>query len=341
VVRPHAFEPQGAGAEDSLEYLRRFSEESGVRLVVGDGDGPPLELSYDAWYGVPTLPRIDLTDPGAREYFLEVARFWVREYGIDGWRMDVARYVDFDFWPEFRRAVRAERPDAYLLAEIMGDASRWLQGDTFDATMNYTFRQLCLDFFANGRIDGAGLADGLLRMYAGYSPEANEANQNLLGSHDTPRFLHEVEGRREVLRLATVLQMTVPGAPGLYYGDEVGMSGGEEPASRGAFPWDESAWDTEQLGVVRELGALRRRHPALRRGGFRTVGTSCDALAYLRTGAPGSLLVAVNRGASPARLEAVVPGGDPAVVWGAGEVVRAGDRLGVALPAASAVVAAL
>jgi neopullulanase len=298
-------------------------------------------LSYDAWYGVPTLPRIDLTDPGARAYFLGVARFWIREYGIDGWRMDVARYVDFDFWPEFRRAVRAERPDAYLLAEIMGDASPWLQGDTFDATMNYTFRQLCLDFFAYGRIDGAALADGLLRMYASYTPEANEANQNLLGSHDTARFLHEAGGRPEALRLATVLQMTVPGAPGLYYGDEVGMSGGEEPASRGAFPWDEARWDDGQLAAVRALGALRRRYPALRRGGFRTVAAGREALAYLRTDASGPLLVAVNRGASAARLDAAVPEGSPTVVWGPGEVVRSGGRLEVSLPAASAVIATL
>jgi neopullulanase len=343
VVRPHVLGSQGwqAGVEDYLEYLRRFSEESGIPVVADDGDGPPLEVNYDAWYGVPTLPRIDLTDPGARAYFLDVARFWVREYGIDGWRMDVARYVDFDFWPEFRRAVRSERSDAYLLAEIMGDASRWLQGDTFDATMNYTFRQLCLDFFATGRIDGTGLADGLLRMYAAYSPEANEANQNLIGSHDTARFLHEADGRREALRLATVLQMTVPGAPGLYYGDEVGMSGGEEPASRGAFPWEESVWDDGQLAAVRELGALRRRHPVLRHGGFRTVTSGRDALAYLRTDASDSLLIAVNRGASTARLEAVVPGDDPAVVWGAGGVVRTGDRVEVTVPAASAVIALL
>jgi neopullulanase len=178
-------------------------------------------------------------------------------------------------------------------------------------------------------------------MYAAYSPDANEVNQNLLGSHDTARFLHEAGGRREALRLATVLQMTVPGAPGLYYGDEVGMSGGEEPASRGAFPWDESAWDERQLATVRELGALRRRSPALRTGGFRTVAADHDSLAFVRTGSAGSVLVAVNRGDAAVRLEAEIPGGRPAVLWGAGEVARSGGRVEVTVPAAAAVIADL
>ncbi|HSG79801.1 MAG TPA: glycoside hydrolase family 13 protein, partial [Acidimicrobiia bacterium] len=170
-------------------YIARFRDEAKMNVEVLEGEGPPVELTYEAWYGVPSLPRIDLTNPGARDYFLEVARHWVREYDVDGWRMDVARYVDFAFWPRFRQAVKEVRPDAYLIAEIMGDAMPWLQGDTFDATMNYTFRQLVLDFVADPVGGGVDFADGFVSMWGRYAPEVLEASQNLLGSHDKARFL--------------------------------------------------------------------------------------------------------------------------------------------------------
>lgn len=285
-------------------YLRRFEQESGIPVVEVDDEGPAIECSYDAWYGVPSLPRIDLSNPAARRYFLDIGAMWVRDHGIDGWRMDVARYVDFDFWPEFRKEVRGVNPEAYLLAEIFGSASPWLQGDTFDATMNYTFRALALDFFASQEIDGAALVDGIVRMLAMYSPEVTANNQNLLGSHDTARFLHWAGERNERLRLATVFQMTMPGSPGVYYGDEVGMTGGEEPASRGAFPWHaEADWDRAQLRIVRELTRLRRSHPALRLGEFRAVWHSADAVAYTRTSGDDQVLVVINRGTSSVRLE--------------------------------------
>ena len=196
-----------------LDYLRRFPAESGVAAIEADDEGGPVSPTYEAWYGVPSFPRVNLADPGARAHFLDVARYWVREFGIDGWRMDVARYVDFHFWPEFRAAVKEINPDAYLPAEIMGDAAPWLDGTTFDATLNYTFRQICVDFLATDLMDGSDAADGFVRMYAGHTPETSEVYQNLIGSHDAARFLHETGGRSERLLMATVMQMTLPGAP--------------------------------------------------------------------------------------------------------------------------------
>ncbi len=111
--------------------------------------GPPVEPTYRAWYGVPTMPQLDLENPETRAYFLDVATYWIREFDIDGWRMDVAREPSHGFWRDVRSTVRRARPDACLLAEIWGDTSAWLQGDQFDATMNYTFRDLCVGYFAN------------------------------------------------------------------------------------------------------------------------------------------------------------------------------------------------
>ncbi len=125
--------------------------------------------------------------------------------------MDVVRYIDHDFWAEARRELRAVKPGAYLLAEVMGDAGRWLAGDEFDATMNYTFRDLCVDFFAKGAIDGAALLEGFLEMTAMYSPAVTAMSHNLIGSHDMPRFLTEAGGDIDRLTLATLFQLTVPG----------------------------------------------------------------------------------------------------------------------------------
>ncbi len=295
------------------EYLATLPG-AGLAVEEADGPGPAVETTYEAWYGVPTLPRIDLSHHGARRYFLDVAAHWLREFDIDGWRMDVARYADFDFWPEFRDACRAVKTDSYLLAEVMGDAGPWLQGDAFDATMNYTFRELCLDYFATRTSSTAEFTAGFQAMLARYAPAVNAANQNLLSSHDKPRFRHLAGEDRAALAAATIFQMTAPGAPGLYYGDEVGMTGGEEPASRGAFPWhDEASWDRQQLTLVRELGALRRAHPALRHGDWRPVPRDDDLLAYRRSAGTTTLQVTVNRG--PA-VQEVGPAG--AVVWGAG-----------------------
>ena len=155
------------------------------------------------------------------------------DYGVDGWRLDVARYVDPDVWRDLRRVLREVRPDAYLLGEVMGDAGRWLQGDAFDASMNYPLRELALRFFATGAIDGREVADGLARMWARGAWPVTQAAHNLIGSHDTPRFLTLAGGELWRLRLAVVLQMTFPGAPGLYYGDEVGMAAAATPAAAG------------------------------------------------------------------------------------------------------------
>ncbi|HZD03543.1 MAG TPA: glycoside hydrolase family 13 protein, partial [Longimicrobiales bacterium] len=227
-----------AGGEDVRQRVARWAAETGLEVETVPGEGRAVETTYESWYHVPTMPRVDLADPGAREYMLGVATHWIEHYDIDGWRMDVARYVDPDFWNDFRRAVKAVRPDAYLLAEIMGDAGQWLQGDRFDATMNYTFRDLALAFFARDEIDGEGLLDGLGRLVAQYPWAVTLANHNLLGSHDTPRFLTEAGEEVDRLRLATVFQLTFPGAPGIYYGDEVGVTGGPDPENRRAFPWE-------------------------------------------------------------------------------------------------------
>ncbi len=299
------------------EWKAVWAEQTGLPIEEVGTPGPEVEPTYDSWYSVPTMPRVDLSNPAARSYMLGVARHWVKRFDVDGWRMDVARYVDPDFWNDFRLAVRSVKPDAYLLAEIFGDVTPWLQGDRFDATMNYTFRSLAVAFFAKGTIDGVGFLDAATQLVHTYGWENTLANHNLLGSHDTPRFLTEAQGDVWRARLAMVFQLTFPGAPGIYYGDEVGLEGGEDPGCRGAFPWSDPAVESHPLGnAIREITRLRRRHLALRTGEWRAIGADGMAISYERRRGRSRMIVILNAGSSES--EWMLPSARP--LWGSARV---------------------
>ena len=160
-----------------LEWLPVWRRETGLPVEEAADAGPAVEPTYEAWYGVPTMPRVNLAHPPARAYMLQALAGWVTDYGIDGWRLDVARYVQPDVWRDLRRVLREVRPDTYLLGEVMGDAGCWLQGDAFDASMNYPLRELALRFFVTGAIDGREVADGLARRVAGDAGRAQPDRQ--------------------------------------------------------------------------------------------------------------------------------------------------------------------
>ncbi len=277
------------------------------------------ELGYCAWYQLPALPEFNTDTQAVRQFIFDVARHWV-DLGIDGWRLDVPHEIDDDaFWREFRRVVKDANPEAYIVGEVWHDARRWLQGDQFDAVMNYIFNRACLGFFGGENLDvsrrpggyelrrmrATDFADAVDDMLDLYDWEVTLVQLNLLSSHDMPRFLTLVQGDREALKLAVLFQMTFPGAPSIYYGDEVGMGGGPDPDSRRAFIWDESAWDQDRFAFFRRAVALRRDHRALRRG--RYVRLLADdrhtVYAFARQGEQESLVVVLNNGAGPYELD--------------------------------------
>ena len=234
-----------------------------------------------------------------REFLWGIGRKWV-EFGIDGWRLDVANEIDDDkFWREFRRRVRAVNPEAYIVGEVWNDSQRWLQGDMWDAVMNYQFTRACIAFFIGETCDenelkrtslfpvGPSSAEAfrrnIERLLGLYHPHVSSVMLNLLGSHDMARFLGLARGDKSALRLATLFQMIYPGAPSIYYGDEIGMTGGHDPANRGAFPWHKpESWDRELLHEFQRLIALRRERPALRRGSFQFLWAADGVIAVAR-----------------------------------------------------------
>ncbi|BCX05606.1 MAG: alpha-amylase [Candidatus Roseilinea sp.] len=283
-------------------------------------EGKPI--NYDAWWGIPALPKLNTNTPAVREFIFGVAEHWIR-FGADGWRLDVPAEIDDDaFWREFRRRVKSVNPDAYLVGEIWHPAQRWLQGDQFDAVMNYLFTQACIGFFIGEAMDtnltsGVGYAPvpvldapafarALTHTLNLYDENVCAVQMNLLDSHDTARFLSIAGGDLAALKLATLCQMTFPGAPSIYYGDEVGMLGGKDPDCRRAFIWDEATWNTELRDYFKRCIALRKRYRALRDGAFKVLFAEGKVIAYLRTWGDEKLIVALNSGPAAATLDIVV-----------------------------------
>lgn len=279
------------------------------------------ELGYQAWWDAPALPKLNTNTPAVRSFIFDVACHWI-EFGIDGWRLDVPHEIDDDeFWREFRRVVKAANSEAYIVGEIWGDARRWLQGDQFDAVMNYIFNRACLGFFGGECLDttqrpggftlqplnAVQFADAIDYLLALYHWEVTLVQLNLLSSHDMPRFLTLVQGDKAALKLATLFQMAFPGAPCIYYGDEIGMEGGPDPDCRGAFPWDEARWDHDLLAFFRRAVALRHQHRVLRRGRYLRLHTDdrYSVYAFARQGEGETLVVILNN--SPTRYHLNVP----------------------------------
>jgi glycosidase len=203
---------------------------------------------YDCWWGFHTLPKLNYHHPDVQEYFLKVATYWLREADIDSWRLDVPNEVLQSFWPKFRRAVKAVKPDAYIVGEIWDDATSWLQGDQFDAVMNYRFQRSLIGCFAEERMDTRAFDGTLREILQAYPEPAAAVMLNLLGSHDTVRPMtiarwRDSDARHalESLKLMAAMQFTFLGAPCVYYGDEIGLQGEKDPDCRRCFPWGGSS----------------------------------------------------------------------------------------------------
>jgi len=296
--------------------------DSGQPLLAYPPPGSPAAaLGYQAWWGLPALPKLNTSNPEVREYLFGVAEHWLR-FGIDGWRLDVPGEIDDEaFWREFRQRCRAIDPEAYLVGEIWQVAPEWLRGDRFDALMNYPLAEAIIGFAGGSRLDMAVIGghyefakslrplDGpafgarIMELASAYDPDVVAVQLNLVGSHDAPRLRTVLGDDPTGVRLATLLQMTLPGAPCIYYGDEVGLRGGNDPGCRGAFPWDEASWEPGLRDAVRALLRLRTAEPALRDGPLRIVGAEGPAVAYERGTGASRFVVVVNAGESPVRLE--------------------------------------
>jgi cyclomaltodextrinase len=326
------------------------------------GKGSLEAIGYQAWWDLPALPKFNTDAPAVREFIFNVAEFWLK-FGIDGWRLDVPSEINDDaFWMEFRRRVKAINPEAYIVGEIWHESRRWLQGDQFDAVMNYPVTIAELGFFCGDKLDiqearRAGGYQGQVKQYTSeefansidtilgwYDPAITQVQLNILDSHDTPRFITCASGDKASLKLAMLFMFTYPGAPCIYYGDEIGMDGRQDPDCRKSFPWDQSRWDMGLLEFIKSLIKLRRSFPVLRRGDFRRLYASDGVYAYGRQLGDKSLIVVLNAAENEQRLDVsldTLPNihrSLPDIVFGEAEVTSSDNRMKIKLASRSGAV---
>ncbi|MEA3485819.1 MAG: glycoside hydrolase family 13 protein [Candidatus Aerophobetes bacterium] len=229
------------------------------------------EPNYCCWMGVPSMPEFNTNNPEVREYLLKVVKYWIKEADIDGWRLDTVEYMDPDFVKQIRKAAKGVKENAYIMGEVMGVATSWFKGKCLDAVMNYRLRDLLISFFVKEDIDAREFNQCLYSLRQTYPDWANPVMFNLLGSHDTPRFLTLCNGDIKKMKLATAFLMTYTGAPVIYYGDEVGIVGGEDPDCRRTMVWDKSPQNSDLLNFYKRMVKLRRQSLVLRRGSFKSL----------------------------------------------------------------------
>ena len=312
-------------------YFRFFQEER---------ERWPYNGSYDGWWGHDTLPKLNYEDsPKLEAYIFEIAKKWVSPpYNADGWRLDVAADLgrsneyNHEFWKKFRKVVKEANPEALILAEHYGDPSEWLEGDEWDTIMNYDAFMEPVTWFLTGmekhsdeaREDLRGNADAFVNAIRHHMSNmmtpSLQVSMNELSNHDHSRFLtrtnHRVGRVQElgaeaanenvnvaVMREAVVMQMTWPGAPTVYYGDEAGVCGFTDPDNRRTYPWGHE--DQELIAFHREMIRIHKRYPVFREGSVQMLEWRENVLAYARTDQNQRIVVIINN--SDALEEVTVP----------------------------------
>ncbi|MQN01022.1 MAG: glycoside hydrolase family 13 protein [Lachnospiraceae bacterium] len=300
----------------------------------------PYNKSYDGWWGNDTLPKLNYE--GSKEledYIINIGRKWVSPpYNCDGWRLDVAADLghspeyNHHFWQRFRKEVKDANPDAVILAEHYGDASSWLSGDQWDTIMNYDAFMEPVSFFLTGMekhsdrfesdLYGNGRVFEITMRHAmcEFLTPSLYCSMNQLSNHDHSRFLtrtnHKVGRVAElgsaaagenvsipVMKLAALIQMTWPGAPTIYYGDEAGVVGFTDPDSRRTYPWGNA--DYELIDYHRDLIYMRRFNEALRTGALNFLSSGRNYICYARFNETQKIVIMINSGEDD--LETDVP----------------------------------
>nr|AHB52783.1 GH13-amylopullulanase [Cyanobacterium sp. CLg1] len=280
----------------------------GWPLSAYDGTYP---ANYASWVGNRALPKFNHDEPQVREYIMQVGEYWLNQ-GIDGWRLDVPNEVVAEgFWQEFRQRVKQVNPEAYIVGEIWCPAEQWLDGTQFDGVMNYQFTEATIAFCGGDRIlkeyveippyypypalNAAEYAQKMETLLARYDWQIQLTQLNLLASHDTARLLTVAGEDLDTVKLSTLLLLTFPGAPSIYYGDEVGLPGGIDPDSRRSFP-PKSDWNRDLLKYHQQLIHLRHEYTSLRTGDYQVLFVNSHVYIFSRTSGSETIVVAVNNG---------------------------------------------
>lgn len=352
---------------DSI-YFDRYSRYPEVGAF--EGGAPNPASPYFSWFTFYTdqtnpdkmypgwdasMPDLLVDNQGVRDYLYgnsdSVTKYWLGQ-GISGWRMDVAPWIDDDFWRNWRSAVKATDANAVTIAETWFDSSKFFLGDEFDSTMNYIFHDAVLDFANGGNASTVYKNLEMLREH--YPNQALHALMNLISSHDVPRALYNLGDvssstdaatvmlAKQRLFLATLFQMSYPGSPSIYYGDEVGVTGGADPMNRATYPWQDKggAPDTALLTKFKQLVNMRKSYDILRQGSLEApLYTDSHTLVLLRKLNGQNAIIALNNDSNAESVSLTLPatlaGTYSDVLNGGAAVVDASGNVTLTIPALS------
>lgn len=261
-------------------------------------DEYPVSLEKINYYtfarNVRHMPKLNTANPEVKEYLLKVGEYWVKEVGIDGWRLDVCDEIDHEFWRDFRKRIKAVNKEAVIVGEIQHEAVSFLNGDQLDSIMNYPFRGALVDFFAKRSINEKEFDNIVSMNRAIYMSGVTRQLWNLFGSHDTPRFLYECNENVDRMKLAIVFQFCFEGVPYIYYGDEVGITGGNDPLNRACMIWDEDKQNKELLQLYKKLIKIRKENKELVYGDYKPLYLEDNVIIFERNSDNGSVIIAIN-----------------------------------------------
>ncbi len=252
--------------------------------------------NYLSFAYVGSMPKLNTENEEVRNYVFKVVDFYMKEFKIDGWRLDVADEIPHEFWRLFRKHVKKINSEALIMGEVWYDASEWLTGDQFDTVMNYLLRSSLLEWLGKKTITATAFLNNLASLRGKLHPFAYNAMTNLIDSHDTERFLHTVNEDLNLFKIALTVQFTLNGMPMIYYGDEIGMSGENDPDCRRGMIWDLAKQNQTIKAFYKTLIALRKNHPALYNGEI-TMTFSSDSdnvCAYIKRNEFEELLILLN-----------------------------------------------
>lgn len=228
------------------------------------------DITYDTFAFTPHMPKLNTANKEVQDYLLAIANYWIDEFDIDAWRLDVANEVDHRFWRKFHDVCTEAKSDIYILGEIWHSSQSWLQGDEFHAVMNYAFTDAILSYFVYQTISLNKLVSELNHQFMLYREQTNQIMFNVLDSHDTPRLLTIAQNNKELMQQVLAFTYLQKSVPCLYYGDEFAMTGDGDPDCRKCMNWDSATQDQEMYTFVKALIAFRKEHqPVLSEGKLR------------------------------------------------------------------------
>jgi glycosidase len=300
--------------KDSLYYNSFYIKKTPITKTktTKHGGHVDFKLDYETFAFSPKMPKTNTEDSLMREHLLNVSRYWIEHFDIDGWRLDVSNEISHDFWRSFRKVVKKTKQDTFILGENWDNSMPWLQGDQFDAVMNYEFMYPIWSYFGTNikqtTYTGKDLKNAINQTIFSYPKNVIVNMFNLVDSHDTERIAEVCEGNRDLLKLVYLFQFSLPGAPSIYYGGEIGLRGKHDPDNRRCMIWDKQRQDTKLQSFIKKLISIYHQEKAFQSPTITWLLTTNDVLIYQKENI--TFVINKSENAHTVKIDQVIKGTD-------------------------------